>query len=217
MDAQTCWGVGLATPGDMRRAADSLDALLERYAAGDDKAFEAIYRALSVPLYRFCLRLTSRRAEADDLFQETFFKLHRARATYAPGSNGLHWSYAIARSLYLSGLRYWHRRPEQLGCVGDIVDCEDIYVDDATTPESQVLAAHLVDILSLELGKMSEKNRTAYVLVKEEGLTVKDAARLLGASSDVVKQRVHRACEHLKAALGGAGWMEFDHDTKPQS
>jgi RNA polymerase sigma-70 factor (ECF subfamily) len=179
---------------------------MERYAAGDDSAFELLYRELSAPLYRFCLRLTTHRAEADDLFQETFLKLHRARAAYAPGSNALHWSYAIARSLYLTGLRYWRRRPEHLGPDADISENEQAQVVTETTPEAEVCAEHLLDVVTLELRRMSEKNRVAYVLLKEEGLSAADAAAGLGTTADAVKQRAHRAYEHLKGALGEAGW-----------
>jgi RNA polymerase sigma-70 factor, ECF subfamily len=192
----------------MNRRVDPLSELMERYAAGDDEAFESIYRELSVPLYRFCLRLALRRPEADDLFQDTFLKLHRARATYAPGSNPLHWSYAIARSLYISGIRYWRRRPEELGPTNDVAERDDFHVDDASTPESEVVAEHLLDVVTEELTRMSEKNRVAYVLMKEEGLSAKEAAALLGTTTDVVKQRAHRAYEQLKSALHAAGWME---------
>jgi RNA polymerase sigma-70 factor, ECF subfamily len=209
MDGVLDWGVSLATTRGMKRSVDGLSKLMERYAAGDDGAFERIYGELSAPLYRFCLRLAIRRPEADDLFQDTFLKLHRARATYAPGSNVLHWAYAIARSLYVSSIRYWHRRPEHLGPAGDIAERDDMQVEAAATPEAEVVAEHLVDLVALELGRMSEKNRAAYILLKEEGLSTKDAAALLGTTSDVVKQRVHRACEHLKAALGDAGWREL--------
>ncbi len=213
MDGGTVWGVSPATLGRMRRRADSLDALMERYAAGHEDAFEPLYRALSPPLYRFCLRLTMRQAEADDLFQNTFLKLHRARATYVSGSNPLHWAYAIARSLYRSGMRYWNRRPEQLGSDGDITEREDIHIDAATTPEAEVVAEHMADVLSAELAKMSELNRTAYVLLKEEGLSVQDAAALLGTSADAVKQRAHRASERLRAALDVSGWVEYGSDS----
>ena len=213
MDGVTTWGVSLATSRAMnhRRAdalVDPLGDLMERYAAGDDSAFESIYRELSAPLYRFCLRLALRRAEADDLFQDTFLKLHRARATYAPGSNALHWSYAIARSLYVSGIRYWRRRPEELGPTSDIAERDDIHVDGACTPESEVVAEHLLDVVTQELTRMSEKNRVAYILLKEEGLSAKNAAALLGTTSDVVKQRAHRAYEQLRSALQTAGWKE---------
>lgn len=194
----------LAPSESMDRRADSLGRLMERYAGGDDSAFELLYRELSGPLYSFCLRLAIRRPEADDLFQETFLKLHRARATFAPGANALHWSYAIARSLYVSGVRYWRRRPEQLSPTDDVANQGDVHIDGASTPEAEVIAEDLLDVLTMELAKMSEKNRVAYVLVKEEGLSSKDAAALLGTTVDVVKQRVHRACEQLQAALGDA-------------
>lgn len=195
----------------MKGNSDSLARLMERYAAGEDQVFEAIYRELSPPLYRFCLRLATRRAEADDLFQETFFKLHRARATFSAGSNPVHWSFAIARSLYVSRLRYWRRRPEHLGEAADVAERDDIQIDAATTPESEATANDLIDVVTLELARMSEKNRSAYVLLKEEGLSAKDAAALLGTTTEVVKQRAHRAYEQLRYALGEAGWGESSH------
>ncbi len=198
-------GLVLATSRGMKRRADGPSELMERYAAGDDRAFDALYGQLSAPLYRFCLRLTTRRPEADDLFQETFLKLHRARATFTPGSNALHWSYAIARSLFLTGVRYWRRRPEQLG------DGVDMAAHD--TPEAEVTAEHLLDVVSLALERMSEKNRVAYVLMKEEGLSAADAAAVLGTTADAVKQRAHRAYQQLRGALGDAGWEEAGNGT----
>jgi RNA polymerase sigma-70 factor (ECF subfamily) len=213
MDGAIEWGMPLVDLRGMKGNSDSLSGVMERYAEGEDDVFEALYRALSTPLYRFCLRLAAHRAEADDLFQETFLKMHRARATYAPGSNPLHWSYAIARSLYLSRKRYWRRRPENLGASDDVAKHDDIHVDAAATPESEVMAAHLLDVVSLELERMSEKNRSAYVLLKEEGMSAKDAAALLGTTADTVKQRAHRAYIQLKAALGDAGWKEYDSNS----
>ena len=55
---------------------------------------------------------------------------------------------------------------------------------------------------------MSEKNRVAYVLLQEEGLSIKEAAAVLGTAPDVVKQRAHRAYARLRTAVGAAGWNE---------
>jgi RNA polymerase sigma-70 factor (ECF subfamily) len=193
---------------------DALGRLMARYAAGEDGVFEAIYQGLEAPLYRFCLRLATRQHEADDLFQETFLKMHRARATYASGSNVLHWSYAIARSLYLSRMRYWRRRPEWLGPANDISELEDIHVDAESTPEAELIADRLLDVVVAELRKMSEKNRTAYVLMREEGLSAADAAAVLGTTVHGVKQRAHRADEQIKSALSDAGWIGGAHGTR---
>ena len=59
---------------------------------------------------------------------------------------------------------------------------------------------------------MSEKNRVAYILLREEELSVKEAAAVLGTTADVVKQRAHRAYEQLRSAIGAAGWKEQSHD-----
>jgi RNA polymerase sigma-70 factor, ECF subfamily len=184
---------------------------MARYSAGEDRVFEAIYQELAAPLYRFCLRLTTQPAEADDLFQETFVKMHRARATYEPGANVLHWTYAIARSLYLSRLRYWRRRPEWLGSANDVADQEDIHADAESTPEAELIADHLLEVVAAELRKMSEKNRSAYVLIREEGLSAADAAAVLGTTVDGVKQRVHRADRQIKSAVSDASWSGECH------
>lgn len=197
---------------DEHTGADRLSKLMARYGAGEEAVFDELYTMLAPRIYRFCLRLTLRPSEADDCFQETFLRLHRARATYMPGSNALYWTFAIARSVYLSRLRYWRRRPERLGDVHDVAEQDALLPTDATSPESETLAAHMLDIVTDELGKMSEKNRSAYVLLKEENLSVRDAAMLLGTTTDVVKQRAHRAYEQLRAALDAAGWREYGSD-----
>src|SRR6266850_1304915 len=96
------------------------DEAMTRYARGEGGAFDELYAFLSPRLYPFCLRLTGRKAEADDVFQESFLKLHCARASYIPGSNVLHWAYAVTRSVYLDRLRRIKRRPEDLATNEDL-------------------------------------------------------------------------------------------------
>ena len=182
----------------------SLSALMQRYAEGEDQLFEPLYRLLAPDLYRFCRRLARQQAEADDVFQETFLKLHRARGTYLPGANVLHWAFAIARSVYLDRLRYWRRRPESLGAANDTAENEFLHADDRYAPEAQALAHDLAGVVTAELDRMSEKNRVAYVLLREHGLSVKEAAAVLGTTTTVVKQRAHRAYDLLRAALRAA-------------
>ena len=159
----------------MNATGDRLSSLMERYARGEDRVFEQLYDLLAPRLHRFCLRLATSVVEADDCFQETFLRLHRARATYVTGANPLHWAFAIARSVYLTRLRYWRRRPEQLGASRDIAEAGELQAHD-TTPEAEVSAQHLHATLACELGRMSEKNRVAYVLLKEENLSAREAA-----------------------------------------
>jgi RNA polymerase sigma-70 factor, ECF subfamily len=196
----------------MQTNADQLNELMQRYAKGEDGVFEELYRLIAPGLYRFCLRLTTRQPEADDAFQETLLRIHRARATYLKGANTMHWAFAIARSVYLDRLRYRRRRPEDLGSANDAAEQERLYADDRDSPEAAARARDLLGVLARELSRMSEKNRVAYVLLKEEGLSVREAAAVLGTTAPVVRQRAHRAYEQLRTALGAAGWKENDHD-----
>jgi len=192
--------------------ADRLSELMERYARGEDDVFEELYRLMAPRLYRFCFRLAASKPEADDLLQETMLRVHRARATYLPGSNSLHWAFAISRSVHLDRLRYRRRRAEDLGFMNDAAEHDLVPADDRHSPEAEVRARDLLGVVTAELARMSEKNRAAYVLLKEEGLSVKEAAGVLGTTATVVRQRAHRAYEQLRTALEAAGWRENDHD-----
>src|SRR5262245_10310092 len=192
---------------------EPLSDLMERYARGDEEVFEALYRSMAPRLHRFCRRLAVHGPEAEDLFQETFLRLHRARATYITGANVFHWAFTIARSIYLTRLRYWRRRPEELGARDDVADLEQLQPEHHATPEAEVLAEHLLEIAQDELGRMSEKNRVAYVLLKEEGLSAKEAAMVLGTTPTVVKQRAHRAYVQLRAALDAGERRRYESET----
>jgi RNA polymerase sigma-70 factor (ECF subfamily) len=185
---------------------------MQRYARGEDGVFDELYRLMAPRLYRFCMRLTTSKSEADDLLQETMLRVHRARATHLAGSNALHWAFAISRSAHLDRLRYWRRRPEELGSAEDAAERVRVRADDRHPPEREVLARDLVRVVTLELARMSEKNRVAYVLLREEGLSVRAVAAVLGTTEPVVRQRAHRAYEQLRTALDAAGWKENDHD-----
>jgi RNA polymerase sigma-70 factor (ECF subfamily) len=198
--------------GGAPRRADQLGQLMNRYAKGEDGVFEELYRLLAPRVYRFCSRLALHQQEADDCFQETLLRIHRARATYLEGADTLPWAFAIARSVYLDRLRYRRRRPEDLGSANDVAEEERLHADVRYSPEAAMRARDLQELVTLELSRMSEKNRVAYVLVKEEGLSIKETAAVLGTTAAVVRQRAHRAYTQLRTALRAAGWPQAGDD-----
>jgi RNA polymerase sigma-70 factor, ECF subfamily len=93
-----------------RRVSDGvLEALMDRYAQGDDAAFAGLYDGLSPPLYGFLVRLTRDQSFAEDLVHETFLRIHRARGAYHAGAPVLPWAFAIARRLFLDDIRRFKR------------------------------------------------------------------------------------------------------------
>ncbi|WP_437289329.1 RNA polymerase sigma factor [Sorangium sp. So ce406] len=197
-----------ATEPSLIGATASLNSIMQRYAAGEATAFGELYEALAPRLHRFCLRLARNRSDADDLFQDAFLRLHRARASYIPGAPALNWAFAIARSAHLDRVRRRQRRREDLR-VADSgpITCRSLPSRDGS-PEDDACTRHMLLVVDREIGRMSEKNRSAYVLLREEGLSIAEAASVLGTTGDVVKQRAHRAYEQIRSALRYAGWDE---------
>jgi RNA polymerase sigma-70 factor (ECF subfamily) len=192
-------------------AEDELDTALTRYAAGDEAAFDALYRLLSPRLYAFCLRLTRRRSEADDLFQETFLKIHRSRATYVPHAVALHWAFAVCRSVYLDRLRYRKRRPEDVAETEEGLAAFSQQASEGDSPEAHAQARQLMEVVSRVLDGLPENQRSAYVLIREEGMSVAEAAAVLGTTPTATKLRAFRAYEAIRAALVAAG-LPTDRD-----
>jgi RNA polymerase sigma-70 factor, ECF subfamily len=184
---------------------ETLDSAMARYAQGDDSAFEVIYRLLSPRLYAFCLRLTRRRSEADDLFQESFLKLHRSRATFVDRASAAHWAFAIARSVYLDRLRYRKRRPEAVVETEEGLAAFSSVYSSEGSPEDHARARELTEVIDRALREIPENQRAAYVLLREEGMSVAEAASVLGTTGTAVKLRAFRAYEAIRAAARAAG------------
>jgi len=176
----------------------ALDEKMDRYANGEDRAFDAIHRALHPRLFAFLTRMTGSPATADDLVQETFLRMHRARSTFARGAAVIPWAYAIARNVHLdwarsSKVRRSERLPSDPG--------REPPAGDEGDAESAAIAAQAAQVVDRVLGDLPPAQREAFVLIRYEGLSVHDAAALLGATPTAVKLRAFRAYEALRAAL----------------
>jgi RNA polymerase sigma-70 factor (ECF subfamily) len=180
---------------------------MSRYAQGDAGAFEAVYDGVAPRLAGYLRRRVRDRLRLEDLLQQTFLQMHRARGTFAPGAEVLPWAFAIARRLMIdAGRTRW--REEPLAFDGD---------DDEPLPSRTPFAAHVPSgeehLQAREVGarlsgayrKLSEPQRAAFELVKTEGLSHAQAAAVLGTSVTGVKLRVHRAYRALRGALEERG------------
>jgi RNA polymerase sigma-70 factor (ECF subfamily) len=174
---------------------------MERYAAGDDAAFGELYDALAPRLHGFLVRQTRDVARAEDLVQQTFLQIHRARGRFIPGAEVMPWAFAIARRLLIDGLR--RRKREVLvaneeDATGTPTVATDAAADDLV--QAQQLATRIQQVLA----GLPETQRVAFELVKQEGLSIAEAAQVLGTTVSAVKLRAHRAYESLRRVLGDA-------------
>lgn len=191
------------TACDVRPAGtDLLDRAMDRYADGEDAAFDELARGLTPRLSAFLVRLSGSRTLADDLTQETLLRVHRARGSFARRSAVIPWALAIARNCFIS-----HARAKKTRVSRSLLDVSEI--DVATGPdanaEATLAAQQSAAIVSQALASMPVANREAFVLIRYEGLSVATAAQLVGISEGALKLRAFRAYEILRSALKEQG------------
>ena len=145
-------------------------------------------------LLRYLLHLTGNRATAEDLFQETWMRVHMARHTYRRGEPVLPWIFAIARYAGLDR----HRKVRR-------VEGHEIQVDilphtaSAPDPDPSSTAPD-IDVL---LATLPASQREVIVMLKITGMTIEEVARATASSVGSVKQKAHRAYEKLRAVFAG--------------
>jgi RNA polymerase sigma-70 factor (ECF subfamily) len=174
---------------------------MERYAAGDDAAFAEVYDALSPRLFAYLRRQTRDAAFAEDVLQQTFLHMHRARGTFIRGSCVFPWAFAIARRLVIDGARRG-RRDLLVGAAE--IDADESAKSDLGLADQEAEARQLAQRLQTELSKLPASQRAAFELLRIEGLSHHEAAEVLGATVSAVKLRAHRAYVALRGIIGPA-------------
>ncbi len=172
---------------------------MDRYARGDDAAFAELYDLLAPGLLRYLTRQTRNEARAEDLVQQTLLRIHRARGRFLPGAAVFPWALAIARRLLIDDLR------SRKGDRGARSLEDEPYLDPpdpAPSAADLVVARQLAARIQGELAKLPVPQGEAFELLKEDGLSLAEAAAVLGTTVTAVKLRAHRAYLALRAALG---------------
>jgi RNA polymerase sigma-70 factor (ECF subfamily) len=178
------------------KARTASDAAMDRYAAGDDSAFEELYDTLADRLHAYIRRYVTGSHDCDDILQETFLRMHKARGAFIAGAAVVPWAFAIARRLVLDRARRDGRTPSS---VTDL-DVDVLAASDRT--DEIVDAREAARRLTRAFARMPDSQRAAFELLKQDGLTLAEAAEVLGVSVTAVKLRAHRAYQSIRAALG---------------
>jgi RNA polymerase sigma-70 factor (ECF subfamily) len=186
-------GDGGTPPGQSVRGA-GLEALMTAYQQSDHEAAATLVARISPPIFQFFLAQSRNRAEAEDLLQDFWLRIHKARATFRPGEPLLPWLYAIARRVRVDHYRRTKR-------VRDHEVLSDQLPEKASVPDS---ARQTVPKMTELLKSLPESQRETLLLLKVSGMSLEEVARATGVSIGSVKQKAHRAYESLRKRLGEA-------------
>ena len=181
---------------------DGADAAMERYARGDEAAFGDLYDAIAPRLLGILRKATRDSFAAEDLMQQTLLQMHRARGSFIPGAPVMPWACAIARRLVTDRARR-HRVERRVFSETPADDDRMTYAAAAVTAAADDLihTRRLAWRFQQRLEALPELQRTAFRLLRQEGLSLKRAAEVLGTSVTAVKLRAHRASMALRAVL----------------
>jgi RNA polymerase sigma-70 factor (ECF subfamily) len=182
---------------------DETNAAMERYAQGEDQAFSELYDSLAPRLHRYLLRSSRDPARADDLLQETMLRIHRARGRFLVGAEVLPWAFAIARRLHIDSARRSKREDRTISLETGGHEASPVEAAADQSPADELLdAQRLASAIEEQLERLPESHRVAFELIQNDGLSIREAADVLGATPGAVKLRAHRAYVALRNALG---------------
>jgi RNA polymerase sigma-70 factor (ECF subfamily) len=176
--------------------------------AGDEQSFELLLQRFRSPLVNFLYRMVRNREQAEDLAQEVFLRVYRARADYVPSAKFTTWLFRIATNLALNSMRDTrHQRAEislDAPVVADSEDGDERPLDVAE--QSPNIEQHLVEearrkMIRHAIDKLPEKQRAAVLLHKYQDLDYGEIAKILECSESALKSLLFRAYEALRVEL----------------
>ena len=181
--------------------------LMLRYQQGDEEAFERLFGKHFAAVVNFAFRFVHSRELAEDIAQEVFLKVHRARERYRLEAKFTTWLFVIARHCCLDVLRTQDYRVfssiEPIHSdVGDAGGLEKDFPDSRREESmEQVIGAELAPRIQAALGMLPPRQRLALLLNAIHEFSLKEIAEVLSCSGSAVKDLLFRARRDLKEEL----------------
>ena len=177
---------------------------MERLMAGQDSALNELMARHASPVFRFLCRMVGNEDDANDLAQETFARVFRARASFRLNDKFSTWLYTIAANLARNHFRWRERHPNISldSAAGDSDESlENVLPARDATPGEQTLAAERAAAVRAEVAQLPEDLREATVLCEWEERSVAEAAVILETTPKAVESRLYRARKVLRERL----------------
>lgn len=182
---------------DGAAASGELEALMERYQQADSEATQELVDRLSPMLLRFLAGPMQTRDQAEDMLQDCWMRIHRARHTYRPGAPLLPWVFAIARHTRVDA----YRKRSQI-TRRELVS-EDLEATGAASVEPP--ETDHADLWKL-VQELPQSQQDVVKMLKVAGLSLEETARATGSTVGSVKQKAHRAYRRLRELLAAQGF-----------
>jgi RNA polymerase sigma-70 factor (ECF subfamily) len=182
--------------------------LMLRVRADEAGAFEELVERFQHRLIGVMNHIVGHAQEAEDLAQEVFLRVYRARKTYHPRCKFTTWLFTIANNLALNCLRSRQRKPvlplppQESGSLGPRSH-DQMVPDPGSGPVRKVERREMAEVIRQALEGLNERQRMAVVLNKYEDMNYAEIATVMGLTTKGVKSLLSRARVNLRAVLSG--------------
>ncbi len=182
-------------------------SLIDAHLKGDTTAFGEIVHRYGDSLLGYLTRMTGSIEQAEDLFQETFKRVHEKADTFR-GSRIKSWLFAIATNVAIDGFR--RSRRLQVTSLNQKLDCADeqghelgaiALADNSYGPSQKAIMTERKEQVRHALELLPAKQRATLVLAYFQQLTYPEVAQVLGCSVGTVKTQMYRALKTLSQKL----------------
>jgi RNA polymerase sigma-70 factor (ECF subfamily) len=169
--------------------------------AGDEQAFAELVDRHRDAVVNLTYRYLGNRADAEDLAQEVFLKVYRARSRYEPAAKFTTWLYRVAANACLNEVRNRKRRPTFSAAPfdgdGEVAPADRV----ATSPLEEAERSEMREQVRAALAELPERQRMALLLNKFHGLGYEELAESLAMSVPAVKSLLVRARENVRRRI----------------
>lgn len=183
----------------------------------DATAFEELVLRYQDRLTAIMEHLVGGRDQAEDLTQEVFLRVYRARKTYVAGAKFSTWLFRIANNVAANAKRNLSRRrevtlqPADSGPLGPRPLDTMLQASSGQMPARQLDKAEVRDVVRLALGALNERQRMAVLLSKFEQMSYADIAEVMDLTPKAIKSLLSRARGNLREVLQ----PYFQHGERP--
>ncbi len=187
----------------MNEATD--EELMQRYRDGDARAFALLYARHKGPVYRYVLRQCGVAALAEELFQDVWMNLIRARTRYEVRAKFTTWLYTLAHHRIVD-----HYRRQAAGVPISYDDdpddpddprIEQVADSDVHQPDNEFERRRQAQQLLALLAQLPAAQREAFLLREESGLTLDEIAEVTGVNMETAKSRLRYALAKLRQGM----------------
>lgn len=184
------------------------EQLFQRYTDGDEKGFQLLMQRYEPRIQGFLRKRLNDEERVEDLTQDTFLRIHRARESYDPSRKFSTWIHTIANNLLKNEFRNRSRRretvfselrPETSPSGGASRPVE--FQADVADPEQETYRSELRQAIDSAIERMDEHHRIPFVMREVDDLSYEEIAEAIGIPVGTVKSRLNRARNSFRSLL----------------